>query len=178
MSDFSKIASVYIHFETIDSTNHWAKGHLSTFERDTLTILSADRQTAAYGQKKRLWLAPEGEGLWATFCLYVEGCDSFLLTRAMADALLVLLAQEGIEGQIKWPNDIVVGKKKIAGILTEVADNFALIGVGLNVNMPKTRFVEVDQPITSLLALTKKTFCTKVLLRALAERFKKNIVTY
>lgn len=166
----------YIHFEEIDSTNSWAKNHLSTFAKDKLIIISAEKQNAGYGQKKRLWISPKGEGLWVTFCFYAEEADSFVITRMMADSLVLLLAEEGVEGQIKWPNDILVKGKKIAGILTEVADGFIIIGVGLNVNMPHSTFIKVEQPITSLLALTNKVFSTESILISLVKIFNKRIV--
>jgi BirA family biotin operon repressor/biotin-[acetyl-CoA-carboxylase] ligase len=163
----------YIHFESIDSTNSWAKRHLSSLERDRLTILCAQEQTAGYGQRGRSWISPKGEGLWASFCFQAKNVDVFLYTRHMADSLISLLAEEGITGQIKWPNDILVHQKKIAGILTEVSDDIVILGVGLNINMPEERFNEVNQPITSLFALTRKQFPVEGLLEKLAQYFKK-----
>ena len=107
----------YTHFDSIDSTSGYAKANLATFSKKGVTIISADEQIASYGQKKRTWLAPKGEGLWVSFCFYKENADGFILTRHMAESLLTLLKKKGVVGRIKWPNDIFVGDKKIAGIL-------------------------------------------------------------
>jgi len=161
----------YTHFDSIDSTSGYAKANLATFSKKGVTIISADEQIASYGQKKRTWLAPKGEGLWVSFCFYKENADGFILTRHMAESLLTLLKKKGVVGRIKWPNDIFVGDKKIAGILTEIADNFVIMGVGLNVNMPISTLDKIDQPATSLLVETKKRTSTKELLTSLANIF-------
>lgn len=161
----------FIHFSTIESTNGWAKKHLSSFPKDQLTLITADEQSAGYGQNKRYWLAPKEEGLCVSFCFYAENADGFVLTRYMAESLLGLLQQHGVKGQIKWPNDILVEGKKIAGILTEMVDHFVIIGVGCNVNMPESTLKKIDQPATSLYVLTHKMFSTKELLTSLVEFF-------
>ncbi len=105
-------------------------------------LLMADVQTEGRGQRGNTWMSAPGENL--TFSLVVEpgflpARNQFLLSECAALATVDALALLGVDAQVKWPNDIYVDGKKIAGILIEndiLGDNLcrSVIGVGLNVN--------------------------------------------
>ncbi len=59
------------HFETLPSTNEWAKAHLSSFDPIQLTLVTADTQTAGRGQYGRVWLSPPKSNLYLTFCFFI-----------------------------------------------------------------------------------------------------------
>ncbi|ASJ00908.1 biotin--[acetyl-CoA-carboxylase] ligase [Thermococcus gorgonarius] len=120
-----------IRLDEVDSTNEYAKGIAPSSPEGTVVV--AKRQTAGKGRKGRFWASPEG-GLWVSVILKPNRSDPrlvFVGALAVVDAL----ADFGIRGWIKWPNDVWVGGKKIAGILTEgKAGKFVVMGIGLNVN--------------------------------------------
>lgn len=142
-------------FDSISSTNDWAKEHIATFDRNCVTIISADSQTAGRGQFGREWVSPPQKNLYASFCFFVSESqrDALSLTHVMAIAISNLLEEEGISPQIKWPNDVLVHGRKIAGILCEtvpLGDEIAVvIGLGMNINMSAEDFVSVGRAATS-----------------------------
>ena len=112
------------------------------------TVVVADYQNAGRGRGSNKWLAPKGCCLLFSWLARFPAPMSFASRFTMLSALAVAdaLGAIGVEAGIKWPNDLTVGDRKICGILTEmVADgnkvDFALIGIGLNVNL-----VEEDLP--------------------------------
>jgi BirA family biotin operon repressor/biotin-[acetyl-CoA-carboxylase] ligase len=87
----------------------------------------ADEQTAGRGRFGRAWLSPAG-GLYATFI--VARHPAIQLVSGVA--VLRALARFGIDVRLKWPNDLVIDGRKLAGILVELAGDVALIGIGVN----------------------------------------------
>jgi BirA family biotin operon repressor/biotin-[acetyl-CoA-carboxylase] ligase len=147
------------HFITIDSTNTWAKQHIQEFDPKALTLISADTQTAGRGRFKRAWCSPNGN-IYATFCCCVDPLRSDIghLTQLLALAAAQVIESLGLKPALKWPNDVLLGGKKIAGILCEtlVEQNlrYVICGIGLNVNMPVQELEKIGQPATSLFAET------------------------
>ena len=109
------------------------------------TTVIADAQTQGKGRLGRTWVSPGGYNLYLSvlFRPGIGASESTLLTLVASIALYECLKKAGIEDHaIKWPNDIVIGKKKIAGVLTEmnpIGDraDFVVVGIGLNVNMSR-----------------------------------------
>jgi BirA family biotin operon repressor/biotin-[acetyl-CoA-carboxylase] ligase len=97
----------------------------------------------------------------------------------MALACAELLIEKGINAQLKWPNDLLVDGKKIAGVLTETTPEnqeiAVLVGIGLNVNMEPELLKTISQPATSLLQLTGKPWDLSEILQELVERFVKHL---
>jgi BirA family biotin operon repressor/biotin-[acetyl-CoA-carboxylase] ligase len=87
----------------------------------------ADQQTAGRGRQGREWLSPLG-GLYATF---IVPHDDLLSVRAGV-AAAAALEEFGVRVQLKWPNDLLVGKRKLGGILVETDATVARVGVGIN----------------------------------------------
>ncbi len=121
----------------------------------------AVEQTAGRGQRGNVWSSKAGENL--TFSLvweadFVAAKEQFRISEAVALALVDTLAGYGIEAQIKWPNDIYVGHKKICGILIEhdlgpqARLARTIVGIGLNVN--QTQFEDWIPNPTSIALLT------------------------
>lgn len=127
------------HYETIDSTNKKAK-ELAVEGAAHGTLITADAQNAGIGRRGRSWSSEKNAGIYMSMLLRPEiGADkASMLTLVAALAVgrvLVKLCQPAI----KWPNDIVLNKKKICGILTEMSLNgteidYVVIGIGINVN--------------------------------------------
>ena len=149
-----------IRYKETDSTNLRAKeaGNKGV-SVDTLFI--ADKQTAGVGRRGRSWESPEGENIYLSLLLKtdIEPSKAPMLTLVMAVAVAEGIKKIcNLDVQIKWPNDIILNKKKVCGILTEMtlegtAIKYVVIGVGINVNQ-KEFVPELRDKATSLLLET------------------------
>jgi BirA family biotin operon repressor/biotin-[acetyl-CoA-carboxylase] ligase len=119
-------------------------------------IVLAERQTAGRGRRGRKWISPFGENIYYSLTLRIDGGMRQVegLSLLVGLAVLKTLRAVGVQqAGLKWPNDVLVGQRKIAGILLELIGDPAdvchvIIGVGINVNM--TDAAEVDQFWTSV----------------------------
>jgi BirA family biotin operon repressor/biotin-[acetyl-CoA-carboxylase] ligase len=127
-------------FDTIDSTNRYARDEAVQGTADGLVVV-ADAQTAGRGRLGRTWEAPPGASLLVSVLLRpalpLEHWP--LLTPAAAlSASDALRSLAGIDARLKWPNDLVVDDRKIAGLLAEAvhAPAALVLGMGVNVHWP------------------------------------------
>lgn len=145
---------IQIH-DSIDSTNAEA---LRFIERggSAPALVVAERQTAGRGRRGRKWISPFAENIYYSLVLRVEGGMRQLegLSLVVGLAAMHTLRECGVPGAgLKWPNDVLVGHKKIAGILLELVGDPAdvchvVLGIGINVNMQRSE--EVGQEWTSV----------------------------
>ncbi|WP_249679505.1 bifunctional biotin--[acetyl-CoA-carboxylase] ligase/biotin operon repressor BirA [Pseudomonas abieticivorans] len=141
--------------DSVDSTNAEALRAVDQGIDAPLLVL-AERQTAGRGRRGRKWVSPFAENLYYSLVLRIEGGMRQLegLSLVVGLAVLQVLREQGIAAAgLKWPNDVLVGKRKIAGILLELVGDPAdvchvVLGIGINVNMRSTE--EVDQEWTSV----------------------------
>jgi BirA family biotin operon repressor/biotin-[acetyl-CoA-carboxylase] ligase len=133
----------YRHHLTIDSTNTEAR-NMAESGCPHGTLIAAETQSGGKGRKGRDWASPAECGIYATLVLRPplapEDTPLLTLLTAVTTAEAVIEAT-GITPAIKWPNDILVNGKKVAGILTELSSDmdrveYVLIGIGINVNTP------------------------------------------
>lgn len=122
------------YFNEVDSTNIEAKRAENVPDR---SVFIAETQTGGRGRLGRKWSSPLGSGIWMSLYLEPEitACDISKLT--LVAGLSVCRAIKG--SRIKWPNDVLIGDKKICGILTEMSAeidrvNRVIVGIGVNVN--------------------------------------------
>jgi len=148
-----------IHFESIDSTNNWAKEHAKSFDPDKMTCIIAQIQTAGRGCYAKQWVSKKGNLTMSLF-FHHSLRDPLLphLAQLLSYTTYQVLKKEKVEAQIKWPNDLLYQGKKLCGILAETVhlDDVVgvIIGIGLNVNAA----IETDQPTTSLFEITGRTW--------------------
>ena len=143
-------------YDTIDSTNAEAMRLVALDEALPLLVL-AEQQTAGRGRRGRKWISPFAENLYYSLALRVEGGMRQLegLSLLVGLAVVKMLRELGVkDAGLKWPNDILVGRHKLAGILLELAGDPAdvchvVIGIGINVNMRSSD--KVDQAWTSMM---------------------------
>ena len=98
-------------------------------------VVLAERQTAGRGRRGAAWLSEPGDGLTFSVLLRPEELKALWprLSLATGVAVAEALGRFGVEAQIKWPNDVLVHRKKICGILVEARHDFVVLGIGLNV---------------------------------------------
>lgn len=150
-SDAYLIGKRILHVEETHSTNDLAHECANDSNSPGLVIV-ADHQTAGRGQQGRSWYAPAGTSLLFSVVLSPEpGLESpSFLTAWAASAVADTIRSLGPHAQIKWPNDIRVGGRKVCGILTERRQAI-VVGVGINVSIPPKSFpTDLRQPGTSL----------------------------
>ena len=136
------------------------------------TILLAERQTAGRGRRGAAWFSPAGESLAFSILVRPEEPKALWPRLALAAGLAVAEAVEsfGLQAEIKWPNDVWIGHRKVAGILVEAGLDFAVIGIGLNVNT--TKFPpEVSEIATSLRIAASRSFSRAEVLGAVVRKF-------
>jgi BirA family biotin operon repressor/biotin-[acetyl-CoA-carboxylase] ligase len=173
----------YKHFDTIDSTNNWGKQNCHLFDAKKITLITAEMQTAGRGRFKREWVSPN-ENIYATFCFAVNKsrADIGNIPQVLALSAAQVMETLQFEPKLKWPNDVLLSNKKIAGILCETVsfeNHFMVIlGIGLNVNMPLDIVEHIDRPATSLLIESGKKFNVKTVLDLLEKQFKIDFQTY
>jgi BirA family biotin operon repressor/biotin-[acetyl-CoA-carboxylase] ligase len=130
-----------VYYETLPSSNSEAI-RLASSGAPEGTVVVCREQTAGRGQRNNRWVSAPDENLTMSLILRPDGMATdklFLLSKAFSLAVVRSLNSFGIDASIKWPNDIYVGTRKIAGILIEHsflgnALAFSVIGLGLNVN--------------------------------------------
>jgi BirA family biotin operon repressor/biotin-[acetyl-CoA-carboxylase] ligase len=128
-------------------------------------IVFAESQTRGRGRLGRKWMSPASRGLWFSVLLRpdLRPPEATRLTVASATALRRAIAsQTGLKAEIKWPNDILVRGRKVAGILTELSAEldhikYVVLGIGVDVNLAPGDFpAELRKVATSLKAETGK----------------------
>lgn len=147
-------------WEEIGSTNDEAKKLFAspfTSERgvaDDLesAVLWAFKQTAGRGRLGRTWDSPSGDGIYMSFVVSARG-DISLITIAAGVSMCRILRTQGYEAQLKWPNDVLIGGKKVCGILSELIigdDGRRYVVVGAGLNLSRTFDGELAETAVSL----------------------------
>ncbi len=154
-----------IYLEETDSTNLRAHEYGKSGAAEGLVII-AERQTAGKGRLGRKWSSPAGVNLYTTILLRPSILPrwatqlTFLSSVAVANAI-----QEvgGIRPQVKWPNDVLIDGKKVAGLLNEIdaemeGIHYLIMGIGVNLNMTADQFPDdLRYPATSVALEAGKT---------------------
>ncbi|MFM2375187.1 MAG: hypothetical protein RLZZ165_284 [Bacteroidota bacterium] len=170
----------FVSLGMVDSTNTFANQLLEINPAEG-TVVIAQHQTAGKGQQGSTWSAEPSLNLTFSLILYprfLAPRQIFLLNKLIAcalwDTLAAMLPEGGVE--IKWPNDILARRRKIAGILIETSldrDSIrsAIIGIGLNVNQ-MTFSGQLHGAATSMALQAGKTFDAQAVLSDLLERIE------
>lgn len=160
------IGRVIRHFETLDSTNSYANILLSKSKPEEGTVISTYNQYAGRGQIGSKWESEPGKNISLSIILYphfLKPQEQFHLNRAISLGVHAFI-ESHLSGQttkIKWPNDIYVNDRKIAGILIQNSINqrfiqYSIIGIGVNIN--QTIFSKFVPNPTSFTLETGKEF--------------------
>jgi BirA family biotin operon repressor/biotin-[acetyl-CoA-carboxylase] ligase len=139
-------------------------------------VAATDHQTSGKGRHGRRWVAPPGSALLLSVILHPPE-ERHLPELSLVAALAAAEAIEGATGltaQIKWPNDVMLNRRKVGGILCELSDRTVVCGIGLNVNQTREE-LPLDAPTEpgSLRTLTGQTYDRATLLGSLLFRFER-----
>ncbi len=175
-----------LHFIQAESTNMTAET-LANQGAAEGTVVVAEHQTKGRGRLGRTWFSPGGEGIYVSVILRpsIPPNDAPKLTLmasvAVAEAIRTCAP---VEASIKWPNDIMIGGRKVAGILTEMSTDmdrihYVIIGMGININNPSENFpYEIREIATSLFSETGKIFSRAEILRKCLESLERYYETF
>ena len=138
-------------FDTISSTNDYLLRKEKNKNKD-IKICIAEEQTKGRGRRGKSWISPKFKNIYFSLSSYLKKEDLSGLSIAVALSVSKVLTKINVMSLIKWPNDLLVGNKKICGILIETAKvgelTKVVIGIGINVNMEYSELI--DQEWTSI----------------------------
>jgi len=144
-------SDLVFHFARVDNTMEEANrilGNLEYYPEQVLVI--ADEQYSGIGRNENTWQSPPG-GLWFTYCVRTDVIShqfalfsGLMLHRVLCEhfPLLVKILK------IKWPNDMIIGGKKLSGILVQVKKGYLCMGVGINTNNDEPLINDLLQPVS------------------------------
>ena len=166
-----------INLDKIDSTNTYASALFSEKKTVCDTIVTAKFQNNGKGHGKNKWSSEYGKNLLCSIIIcprFVKAFNQFHISKITSLAVKDCLKELGLNSLIKWPNDILVNSRKIAGILIEntIQSDFitnSVIGIGLNVNQEV--FEEMPFRATSILIETSDNYPLETIISILIKHF-------
>lgn len=174
-----EIGHSILRLESVDSTNNYTANCAKENKLRHGAVIMAVEQTAGKGQMGAQWHSDPGSNL--TFSVFLNSVNlsvdrQFLLTKIVSLTLVDLLASFGISAKVKWPNDIYIGDRKIAGVLIEnvlqgKSISRSIVGIGLNVNQQHFNSI----PGTSLFVEKQQAFVIDDVLFAFIAAFNKRL---
>jgi len=136
-----------LSFDKISSTQTYAHDMIAQGKASDHMVIVAAAQYAGRGRYRRKWVSHHGN-LYASFIFNSPERDP-RLSYAVAVAIAETIISYGVSPQIKWPNDILVNKAKISGVLIEYAGRFVIVGIGINVHtnptVPEYKTTRLDE---------------------------------
>ena len=170
-----RVGKKVICFPETESTNQVAF-KLAEEGADDGTVVIADTQTRGKGRLGRQWASPPGANLYCSIILRpdIPPVSAYQLTFLSAVAVARAVEQTApLAPRIKWPNDILINGRKVAGLLNEMSAetekvNFVILGIGVNINMRHDQFPqELRHPASSLMLEAGSEFARVGFIRAL-----------
>ncbi|MFC1977034.1 biotin--[acetyl-CoA-carboxylase] ligase [Chloroflexota bacterium] len=148
-----------LHHQEVTSTQDVAE-QLARGGANEGTVVIAEMQTKGRGRKGRNWISPSDGGVYISIILRPNLLPSQIIQIPLIAAVAVSKAIQiatPLQPSIKWPNDIIIGGKKVAGILTEMSCetdgiHYVVLGIGVNVNTPRTLLATLTGGIADSLA--------------------------
>jgi BirA family biotin operon repressor/biotin-[acetyl-CoA-carboxylase] ligase len=173
-----KLLGTRLHyFDAIDSTNDYARTLAERGEPQG-TVVIAEQQTGGRGRLGRPWVSPPYVNVYCSIILRPTLPPAHAPRITLTAAVALADAVEGFGAAaptIKWPNDILAGGKKLAGVLTEAVSHsqrieFVILGIGVNLNFPRELMPpEIRERATSLSVLAGRTISREAFLRRLIQ---------
>jgi BirA family biotin operon repressor/biotin-[acetyl-CoA-carboxylase] ligase len=160
-----------LYYPSVTSTNDIARQQAQIKAPEGMVVI-AEKQTSGRGRLKREWVTPQGN-IAVSVVLYPARKDLHFLTMLASLAVLHSIQKTtGLKCRLKWPNDVLINQKKVCGILLESQVSpdsvaYAIIGIGINVNMKLADYPEISAIATSLADETGKEISRVVLLQNL-----------
>ena len=166
-----------IEFDELISTNKFALENITKYPSGT--VIKAKKQIAGRGRFERKWVSDKENNCYISFILKPDKKYQSVfpnITQYLSLVVCQELLRYGVKASIKWPNDVLVNGKKIAGILSETSfsgDKFQgiVVGLGLNIDLNKKDLEQIDIPATSLRLEAEKEVNSDLFIEQLVKRF-------
>ena len=170
-------------FDEVDSTNNRARMLAEQGAPDG-TLVIAEHQNGGKGRMGRSFFSPASGGIWMSLILKpdIPPVEASMITLIGAVAVAETMKSYGLEAGIKWPNDVVIDKRKVTGILTEMSAgpdkiNYIVVGIGINVNM-KSFPEELEQSAISMAMASGKQYHRAEIIQRVMKNFEENYQTF
>lgn len=177
------IGSEILFYKEIDSTNLFARQQAMEGAAEGLVVM-ADAQSRGKGRRGKNWVSPRGVNVYFSVILRPavapEKIPLLTLMAGVASARALRNITD-LEIKIKWPNDLLIREKKVAGILTEaeLSQGFVILGIGVNVNWPRAEMPEeLRQVATSLYAERGINFSRAIVAQKLLEDLEEEYMLF
>jgi BirA family biotin operon repressor/biotin-[acetyl-CoA-carboxylase] ligase len=142
------------YFREIDSTNDWLLRRARSNEVIDGGLCLAESQESGKGRRGKSWIATASGSVLMSIGWRLDSANPQGLSLISGVAVVQSLLEQGVNNVLlKWPNDILIGEKKLGGILVEISGLDCVIGVGINVNIPQSFDRKIGQPWTDLFSL-------------------------
>lgn len=160
------------YYDETDTTNERAKANSSAPDG---SVFIAEVQTHGKGSRGKGWTSPKGTGIWHSILLKPD-ISPMEVSQITLVAGLAVCRAAGLGAKIKWPNDIVIGSKKVCGILTEMSAeinmvNYIVCGIGVNVNT-ESFDSEIAHRATSMYIESGRKYCRNEIIAELLNSFE------
>jgi BirA family biotin operon repressor/biotin-[acetyl-CoA-carboxylase] ligase len=171
-----RIGGKILVYDSTSSTNDIAAEYAKNKENDGLAIF-AEEQTAGRGRAGTKWHSSRGDSILCSIVLTESKCNAELLSLTCAVAVAETIGKVArFEAKIKWPNDIILNGKKVAGILLESKPNNGgsvyILGIGINCHQEKDSFPPELQTTATSIDIESRTICDRI---SLAKRLLASI---
>jgi BirA family biotin operon repressor/biotin-[acetyl-CoA-carboxylase] ligase len=174
-----------ISLDEIPSTQTWAKNHYLELDPCCISCIWTKNQTEGKGRGLKKWVSSPNKDLTCTFYFFLSNPPLHATqTLSLFGSLILCLILEKLSfhPQIRWPNDLLLNKKKVAGILTEVefaSDGIhVFLGLGLNVNASSEEIQTIDQKATSMQNENKKNYDLEKILSLIEQELIQQLEIY
>ena len=166
----------HVHLKSVESTHGYAS--INGADLDDHTVITTDFQTMGHGRYDRNWISGDGDSLLLSMVLKpkIQVSGAPLLTPLLSVAASKLLKSRGVSADIRWPNDILVNNRKIAGILADASTtgsslDYVIVSMGMNVKQSPEDLSKIGRPATSIFVETGKSMEPDDLLKSLLDGF-------
>ncbi|MCH5226949.1 MAG: biotin--[acetyl-CoA-carboxylase] ligase [Muribaculaceae bacterium] len=166
--------------DTVDSTNTWVAQHEK--ELPSFALVMCEHQTTGRGQKGNKWESEPGKNITASLIFHPDKFKAnaqFLISEAIAIAIVDFLKAMNVEAKVKWPNDIYVGDRKICGILVEnvvIGQEISRSIAGFGININQTCFLSDAPNPVSLCQLTGREYDIFEMVEVLSGYLERNLL--
>jgi BirA family biotin operon repressor/biotin-[acetyl-CoA-carboxylase] ligase len=152
--EYPRLGHRIVRFATISSTNDALRRLAASIGDAHGTVIVSAEQVAGRGRLGRNWVAPTDTALLSS--TYVVGLEASIgyavIGLAVRDAITSVAPL--LEVGLKWPNDVMISSRKVAGILIESEGGAAIVGIGINTNVPRGTLDTISKDVTSILEET------------------------
>jgi BirA family biotin operon repressor/biotin-[acetyl-CoA-carboxylase] ligase len=182
----SKLLDDLLIFDELPSTNDFLASQARKQKNVNLACL-AEQQTAGRGRLGRQWVSPFAANIYLSL-LWRFNCDiselgGLSIAAGVATAEAIITATEISDIKLKWPNDIFCHDRKLGGILIDIVGECsggcsAVIGIGINVNMPQQVAATIEKPWTDLRTATGQEVCRNKIAGLLIDKLISNLLSF